>query len=39
MSLSDFEILNKLGEGAFSNVFKVKRKSDNTYYALKKVKF
>lgn len=28
-SLRDFEVLNKLGEGAFGQVFKVKRKKDN----------
>ena len=39
MSLSQFEILGKLGEGAFATVFRVKRKSDNQIYALKKVKF
>lgn len=39
MSVQDFEIISKLGEGAFSNVFKVRRKSDNSLYALKKVKF
>ena len=38
MSVYDFEFLNKLGEGSFSNVFKVRRKSDGVLYALKKVK-
>ena len=38
MSLSDFEFLSKLGEGAYSTVFKVRRISDNTLYALKKVR-
>ena len=38
MSLENFDTLRKLGEGAFSNVFKVIRKSDNQTYALKKVK-
>jgi len=33
----DFIILNKLGEGAFSTVYKVKRISDGNEYALKKV--
>ena len=37
-SLKDFQIMNKLGEGAFSSVFKVKRLSDSLEYALKKVK-
>ena len=37
-SIKDFQVLSKLGEGAFSCVFKVKRLSDNNEYALKKVK-
>lgn len=37
-SMKDFEIMNKLGEGAFGVVFKVKRKEDGEEYALKKVK-
>ena len=37
MSLSDFEILSKLGDGAYSTVYKVRRKIDNKIYALKKV--
>lgn len=36
--MKDFQILNKLGEGAFSIVYKVKRLSDNMEYALKKVR-
>lgn len=36
--MSDFMILNKIGEGAYSEVFKVKRLSDGVIYALKKVK-
>ena len=36
--MSDFQILSKLGEGAYSTVFKVKRNVDNKIYALKKVK-
>jgi NIMA (never in mitosis gene a)-related kinase 1/4/5 len=39
MSLQNFEILNKIGEGAYSIVHKVRRKSDGMIYALKKVKF
>ena len=39
MSVSQFEIVGKLGEGSFSTVFKARRKSDNTVYALKKVRF
>lgn len=34
----EFQIVNKLGTGAFSEVFKVIRKSDKQTYALKKVK-
>ena len=36
--MDDFQILSKLGEGAYSTVFKVKRIIDNQIYALKKVK-
>lgn len=36
--MSDFTILSKLGSGAFSEVYKVFRKSDRKDYALKKVK-
>jgi NIMA (never in mitosis gene a)-related kinase len=36
-TLKDFEVLNKLGEGAFGQVFKVKRKIDGQLYAMKKV--
>jgi len=38
MSLNDFQINEKLGEGAYSSVYKVKKISDSTVYALKKVK-
>lgn len=38
MSMNDFQILGKLGEGAYSSVFKVKRASDSGEYALKKVR-
>ena len=38
MSISDFQILSKLGEGAYSSVYKVKRIADDEIYALKKVK-
>ena len=38
MSLSAFEIINKLGEGAYSTVFKARRHSDDQIYAIKKVK-
>ena len=36
--MDDFQIISKLGEGAYSTVFKVKRIIDNEIYALKKVK-
>ena len=36
--MNDFQIISKLGEGAYSTVFKVKRIIDNEIYALKKVK-
>ena len=38
VSLKDFEIIKKLGDGSFASVFKVLRNSDNKFYALKKVK-
>ena len=38
MSLKDFVIIAKLGEGAYSSVYKVQRIADNQVYALKKVK-
>lgn len=37
MSLADFVLLSKIGEGAYSSVHKVKRISDGLVYALKKV--
>ena len=36
--MHDFKIISKLGEGAYSTVFKVKRIIDGNIYALKKVK-
>jgi NIMA (never in mitosis gene a)-related kinase len=38
MSLKDFKIINKLGEGAYSSVYRVIRIIDGEEYALKKVK-
>jgi len=37
MGLNDFIIEGRLGKGAFATVYKVKRKSDGTVYAMKKV--
>ena len=38
MSIKDFQVLAKLGEGAYSSVYKVKRLVDDQAYALKRVK-
>lgn len=38
MPLDDFNILAKLGSGAYSSVYKVRRVLDEKFYALKKVK-
>ena len=38
MSVNDFQILEKLGEGAYSSVYRVKRLNDAGIYALKKVR-
>jgi NIMA (never in mitosis gene a)-related kinase len=38
MPLSDFKVLSKLGDGALSCVYKVKRKEDGLEYAMKRVK-
>ena len=38
MSIKDFQILGKLGEGAYSTVYKTLRVEDNEIYALKRVK-
>ena len=35
--INDFIIVQKLGTGSYSEVFKVQRKSDGMVYALKKV--
>ena len=37
MSLNDFVTIAKLGDGAFSSVYKVRRKKDGHLYALKQV--
>lgn len=36
--IRDFQILSRLGEGAYSSVYKVKRLTDGIEYALKRVK-
>lgn len=38
MSLKDFEVVSKLGDGTYSTVFKVRRVEDGQVYALKRVK-
>ena len=37
-SIRDFVPLSKIGEGAYSTVYKVRRNTDQQIYALKKVK-
>ena len=39
MSITDFQVLSHLGDGAYSSVLKVKRISDGKIYALKQVNF
>ena len=36
--MEGFEIIKKLGDGSYSEVYQVRRKADNNIYALKKVK-
>ena len=36
--IGDFTVIKKLGDGAYSSVYKVKRLHDDDIYALKKVK-
>lgn len=35
MSIEDFEIVSLLGKGSYSSVYKVLKKSDGKYYAMK----
>lgn len=37
-SIDDFQVLKKIGAGAFSSVYNVRKISNNKEYALKKVK-
>ncbi|VVU95636.1 Protein kinase domain [seawater metagenome] len=36
--IKDFMIVNKIGEGTYSNVYKAKRSTDQGYYAIKAIK-
>lgn len=36
--MNDYTLMSKLGEGAFSVVYKVKRKEDGQEYAMKKMR-
>ncbi len=38
MSIKNFQVIQKLGEGAYSTVYLVKRIEDGKEYAMKKVK-
>lgn len=38
MCLKEFQVVSKLGDGAYSTVYKVLRQEDNLVYALKRVK-
>lgn len=38
MSMKEFQIENRLGEGSYSSVYKVKRITDGLEYAMKKVR-
>ena len=35
--LSKYDIIQEMGRGAFSIVYKIKSKTDNTFYCLKKI--
>jgi len=36
--MNQYTLQSKLGEGAFSTVYKVQRKEDGLFYAMKKMK-
>lgn len=36
-SLRDFEVIKQIGKGSYGTVFKVRRRSDNTIYAMKTI--
>lgn len=36
--MQNFEVISKVGEGAFASVYKTKRKEDGQIYAMKKIK-
>ena len=36
--MDNFEVVNKVGEGAFASVYQVKKKDDGNLYALKRIK-
>ena len=38
MSMGDFQLLSKIGEGSSSKVYKVKRLADDEIYVMKRVK-
>ena len=37
--MNDFKVIQTLGKGSFGTVYKVKRKTDGLFYALKKVRY
>lgn len=36
--MHNFEVVSKVGQGAYASVYKAKRKQDGAFYALKKIK-
>lgn len=39
MSLKDFVMMQKLGQGSFAKVYKAQRITDNKFYAIKQVQY